>query len=340
MKKLFEVLAICCLSVLLLVACGGSSSIKVTGQNGAVYKSYQEACEANDFEAAHRFANELDSYDAYDYVFQKEAMYLLSLDDRQAEKRLIILLSEQPTGRIRHDGRCDFVTMMSIDLDNKDFVKTLTKQYQSSIDEKSFNKLYDYLTSQENDNNLELLMDLAKRTDEMKLLFSRISSTLDAEGLKQFIKQHPTAIDISKDFDMLSRLASLNDKEISASILTALAALESKTITWSRESGGTFDAKLDKHGNSDVERHMSYYKFYRDEVDDYNKICMNVLNIAISNQNKYLASQTLNYFKPNFRYTTTDVGGEKTKISVFDTDDDIKKAKAAYNEAVKSGVLK
>ena len=59
--KRIKFLSFCCIAVFLLTACGSSSSkneeekISVTGADGKEYTSYQEACRAGDFEAAHKF---------------------------------------------------------------------------------------------------------------------------------------------------------------------------------------------------------------------------------------------------------------------------------------------
>lgn len=63
MKKI-NLLALLCLTIG-FVSCGSSSSkneeekITVTGTDGKEYTSYQEACRAGDFEAAHKFLDVL-----------------------------------------------------------------------------------------------------------------------------------------------------------------------------------------------------------------------------------------------------------------------------------------
>ena len=101
--KRIKILNFCCVAVFLLTACGSSSSkneeekISVTGADGKEYTSYQEACRAEDIEAALKFVDkyeaqsmEFDEYDRYiqqnviaytsarDFVFNSEVQILFS----------------------------------------------------------------------------------------------------------------------------------------------------------------------------------------------------------------------------------------------------------------------
>lgn len=84
--------------------------------------NYRELCRINEFESAHRVLDELyNEYvnsdretgptnrakylDALDYIFNKEALYLFSLEDEQANKRITYLLTEIPVrGTCPSDG--------------------------------------------------------------------------------------------------------------------------------------------------------------------------------------------------------------------------------------------
>ena len=138
--KRIKILNFCCVAVFLLTACGSSSSkneeekISVTGADGKEYTSYQEACRAGDFEAAHKFldvlhdkyvegygeAHEYDSYQVRDVrekyhaalnaIFKQEMMFLASDGSEQAADKVVYLLTEIPEeGSAHPDGRYSWV---------------------------------------------------------------------------------------------------------------------------------------------------------------------------------------------------------------------------------------
>ena len=112
-----------------------SSVITVTGADGKEYTSYQEACAVNDFEAAHLYLAKMENMkakgysNAKQYVFKKEALYLMSIGDEGAKKRIIYLLKE--------DGDDKEIISMLIDLaianDDAEFVMTLVNQNNDGV---------------------------------------------------------------------------------------------------------------------------------------------------------------------------------------------------------------
>jgi hypothetical protein len=141
------------MAVFLLTACGSSSSkneeekISVTGAEGKEYTSYQEACRAGDFEAAHKFldvlhnkyvegygkAHEYDSYQVRDVrekyhaalnaIFKQEMMFLASDGSEQAADKVVYLLTEIPEeGSARSDGRYSYSDVTEGYRDGKEHV--------------------------------------------------------------------------------------------------------------------------------------------------------------------------------------------------------------------------
>jgi len=128
--KNFSYYFLCGIALIMLAACGSSSSkneeekITVTGANGKEYTSYQEACRAEDFEAALKFvdkyetqAMEKDEYDRYisenveayqaarDFVFNAESQYLLAIGSTEASDRVVFLLNSLPKkGKALQEG--------------------------------------------------------------------------------------------------------------------------------------------------------------------------------------------------------------------------------------------
>ena len=147
MKRMIK-LATCCLAIFLLSACG-EKKITVKGVDGTEYESYQECCAANDFTAAHQFLAKMEKYNepanelaaAKKIVFKKEALYLMSMGDEEAKKRIIYLLKEDENNVLQIPMLID----LAIDNDDADFVMALINQYGRSI--RSIPKLSSYLLS-------------------------------------------------------------------------------------------------------------------------------------------------------------------------------------------------
>lgn len=89
------------------------ADLSVNGEDGTKYKSYQAACEALDFAAAHEYVikmeeasekdktiEEEDISEAKEYVFKKEVTYLLLEKGEDGEKRALYYMKELPEERI------------------------------------------------------------------------------------------------------------------------------------------------------------------------------------------------------------------------------------------------
>ena len=120
------------MAIFLLSAC--SKKITVKGADGTEYESYQECCAAQDFQAAHQYLAKLENsggdgyYDAKEYVFKQEALYLMSNGDEADKKRLIFLLKEESGDEKYNDrinGHVAMLIDLSIDNDDEAFVKVL-----------------------------------------------------------------------------------------------------------------------------------------------------------------------------------------------------------------------
>ncbi len=153
MKQIKFLAAICC--VIAFFSCGNASNsnsedtITVKGGDGTEYESYQECCAVQDFQAAHLFLAKLQNSEkrrhelkeAKEYVFKQEALFLMSIGDETAQKRILYLLKEEG----ENNAMVDMLIDLAIDKDDADFVMTLAGQYS---DEKIDNtKLMSYLIS-------------------------------------------------------------------------------------------------------------------------------------------------------------------------------------------------
>lgn len=85
------------------------TEITVKGENGDKFHSYQAACEANDYEAAHTYVIKMeeasnndrtittnDILEAKEYVFKKEVTFLLLEGGNNATTRTLYLIKELP----------------------------------------------------------------------------------------------------------------------------------------------------------------------------------------------------------------------------------------------------
>jgi len=145
----------------------------VTGTDGTVYKTYQDACRAKDFEGANVFVERLlqeaqdggdfsDSWDEYhnaqDYVFDKEVRFLVAEGSEDASNRIIYLLTEIPVeGKKyaegvydmwygigteykkykewlpRYNQKCDAVLEIAILQKNKDLARKVLGMYKQNV---------------------------------------------------------------------------------------------------------------------------------------------------------------------------------------------------------------
>jgi len=164
----------------MLISCGSKSEepkekeeIIVVGENGKEYKSYQAACRAGDFEAAHEFVDKLqekatgadpvwskeiiEKYKAaQDYVFKQEMMYLAADGNEEASNKIIFLLTELPVegeklsegmheyyavsdneykGWVkRYNNKCDEILSLAIQNKNKYLAKKILSMFKENME--------------------------------------------------------------------------------------------------------------------------------------------------------------------------------------------------------------
>ena len=336
---------------------------RVKGADGQVYHSYQAACAAKDFTAAHKylvklkdkvddgFVEESDYYDAVDYVFKQECLYLLSMDDEEfATKRIVFLLKEaqaDDTDSENNDSRCDWLLDLAIDMDKEDFLKSLTKLYNEKISESALNKIIDYFYVQKGEVKSDFLISLLDRNDQLGLLINAALVNGNEKYAIELAKQYDKCIELD-DKNIISKLASKKDRSLSDAIIKALSAI---TIGGSPFSAGLhyyYDSDRDISKDTDKTSHFRY----ADDIANYNKQCESILNIAIASGNQYLAQKVLVQFreKPVFikgdRYGRNNIKAPDGTIIppelsyLYYSDEDKKSAQKKYQEAVRNGSFK
>lgn len=298
---------------MILVACG-EKKITVKGENGNEYESYQECCAAQDFQAAHQFLAKLqnsekrkgDLVEAKDYVFKQEALYLMSLGDDQAKKRIIYLLKEEG-GNL--NDRVSMLIDLAIENDDEEFVRTLANQLTSSSNLK--NAIH-FLVNKENPENFVFV----------RQLIEKVGVTLS-------------------DKELISELTSLNQKEISDALINLISKME---IEGTRVPKGQHDGW---ERRSDSSYYRGDYFTYIRSINNYNKACDNLLDIAINKGNDYVASNVLRMYKEDV-YNLDGGPGVKAPdgTSVYEgfyiyyTNDSRNNAQKRYREAKINGAFK
>lgn len=165
MKKNLVLVAIIGLVISTLCGCGikvkGADGIKVKGADGTEYESYQECCAANDYDAAHLFLTKMKNNiskiyesederayeEAKEYVFKKEALFLMSQGDDAAKKRIIYLLKEEGG----NDAHVSMLIDLAMENDDADFVNTLIKQYTREIEDEDIQKLFNFFVEKQDE---------------------------------------------------------------------------------------------------------------------------------------------------------------------------------------------
>lgn len=129
--------------------------IEVKGENGKDYDSYHEACNDYDFEAAHKYIDEMehasktdrtigddDIKEAYLYVFKKEVSYLMTEGDVD-DVKILYLIKELPINSWQVDKCCDFVIDMSIMLKKESLCKDVLELFEYEENKDKAKKKYE-----------------------------------------------------------------------------------------------------------------------------------------------------------------------------------------------------
>lgn len=187
MKNNLFLVAIIGLSVANLCSCGSKSTSSgegtVTSSDGKVYTNYQEACRANDFEAALTFVDKLeqeamerDEYNRYipdnverytsarDYVFNAEVQVLMDDGSQEASDRIIFLLNSLPQKGKKlpegHEGTDARTSICDKSAYNKDFAWYCETVY--SYNEKC-RQIMELCINQKNNYLAEKIVKLVKK---------------------------------------------------------------------------------------------------------------------------------------------------------------------------------
>ena len=234
--KRIKFLSFYCIAVFLLTACGSSSSkneeekITVTGANGKEYTSYQECCAANDYEAAHKYLavmkeNRDGNYaEAREYVFNQEALFLISMNDETSTKRLFFLLQEDANevdGKVR-DARCNTIIELAIKQNNQALVEQTIGMYNAKIESSLLRKIYEYLYKEGRNTDSNFIMNLLFRNEGIDLLVEDAIGSQDDELLIKILGKCGRS-SLSSTKKIIEYFVKKNNKKQIANIKTMLS---------------------------------------------------------------------------------------------------------------------
>ena len=195
MKRIVKLVALS-MGVTLLGACGfstesSSDHIAVTGAGDTKYESYEEACHAQDFEAAHKFLSAMKQAESDDYVtarefvFNQEALYLIAMNDEASTKRLFFLLQEDANevSNSTRDARCNTIIELAIKQNNQALVEQTISLYNDKIDSPVLRKIYEYLYKDGRNPDKNSMIDLLLKNNRIEMMVEDAISSNDDELL-------------------------------------------------------------------------------------------------------------------------------------------------------------
>ena len=221
--------------------------------------------------------------------------------------------------------------------------------YLMSQDNDAAKKRIIYLLKEEGNNNgqVEMLMDLAIENDDetfVKTLVNQFQKGYNGKGItamidylskkdtkeaKDYIRKYATDHFSLRNNTLVDLFVVTNEKEDADFILGKLTEAES-TITKRPKIGET--SFLGYYNTDDFDKSC---KDYSSSVKQYNGLCQKILGMAIKNKNLYLAQRVVSKFKTNIFCEK----GNYVRTVTVDSDE-VNAAKAALNEAIRSGAFK
>ncbi len=372
MKKNLVLLALIGFAMFTLCGCG-KEKLTVTGQNGQEYESYQECCAAEDFQAAHQFLAKMQNSDdwqgdlgeAKEYVFKQEALYLMSIGDAAAQKRIIFLLKEEGAS----DSRIDMLMDLAIDAEDEDFVKSLTKQYKNDISSDILRKIVEFLYIEKGEGNLDFVQTLLNRYNKNSLLLDAAVEKGDEDLVVSLAQQVSGSIDFPTFKGVMDFLELRNNNNYQRLFTTLASNVEDDELVEYATAKKQMTVVNNFH-ISELERDLkslldeSDFKIItkgiheddvsvdgpqcNERISRFNQKCIKVLRKAINYKQLKMANRAINLMKPNIVTYQGDSSNPKVdgvtvgyfQMYIQYVNSDINEAKNILNEAVRSGAFK
>lgn len=333
--------------ILAAVSCGddGPKKIVIKNKDGEKITSYQEACTMHDFETAHRFVAKMpesgypswDVNSAKEHVFREEALFLIAQGDEASKKRIMFLLKQDPE---RNDAYLNILVELAISQDDEDFVKTLTRQYNSEIPYSVLRKIVEYLYIDGSDKNLGFVTTLLNRYNQMGALLDGAVEKDNEQLVVTLAKQFKGDLDFTTFENVMNFLELKNNAEylpifnqLSSNVnndkmldyvienrllgdKVVISYLSKKISTMSvRTCPGVGKLKL-------LDGLPEQYQFYINEVENFNKTCKEMLSIVIKTKRQVAANYIISQMKPSLSFENlgdwAKVVEKTTNSSVYD----------------------
>ena len=182
----------------LLNSCGNNAGKSDNSEFGlGKYENYQEACHAQDFDAAHKILavlknNDADNYEeAREFVFNQEALYLIAQNDEVSTKRLFFLLQEDAneTDDNTRDARCNTIINLAIKQKNTELVEQTIGQYAGTISNNIMEQIYRYFYSEGNKADEDYLIELLKKHEGINIMVEDAIQREDDNLLRKIISK-------------------------------------------------------------------------------------------------------------------------------------------------------
>ena len=327
---------------LYFVSC--ENKFTVTGADGQVYENYQEACHAQDFEAAHKIlarmkeSNSNQYKEAREFIFNQEALYLIAQNDETSTKRLYFLLQEDANevGNAVRDSRCNTIIDLAIKQNNVPLVEQTINQYSGIINRSLMQRIYNFFYTEGRKTDRDYILTLLKKNKSVDVFVSDAAEQKDnallmyvidknalinSPNAAKIIAQYAKANNNKKLHDSL--LANLRTKNQWYSILEiGLANGDLTLIKQGYQNCGdkenAFSAIIsnqDAWANRSIMQYMLTLVTNEDQAESLVKICMKEDNAeAVVNITKKYSSK----FSESLRNTIMDYAISKNGTSFTD----------------------
>ena len=364
--RMIKAFAMIGIAIATLCSCGSKS---VKGADGKEYDSYQAACINEDFNAAYEWIEKNNgSEEDKDYVFNAEMLFLASQNTEEASNRILYLLSEFQipgtpvvpgreyegkeykeaknylAGIERFNNRCNNVLDLAIAQGNEKLACAVVALFKENFLfwEQPWRENIDIFDSGDaSDYYSRTHHDINKAKEKLEVAYKIfIKNAINSGDIDQVKRMVPIGLKVG-DSDLISQLASLKNKEISDEILNLISEFK---IKGSRVPSNIYDDVFDHYSSSYNKNYIDYIS----SINEYNKVCDQIFEIAISKGNDYLAKNVLLKYKEDV-YKLQGGSGVKTPDGkpfknnglyyVYYKYDSKNNAQKRYNEAVKSGAF-
>jgi len=219
---------------------------------------------------------------------------------------------------------------LALENDDEAFVKSLANQYDKRAAKEKLMKVMEYLNQKDTDENDKYLYGLFKKLEANDLLLEMAIKNHEME----FIKKYASDSLSLDNKTVLNRLAEIKDNQVSEIIIASL--LSEVTFNGTKPKVG----KRVGDRNSEFEAYVNAPEMYCGSVSRNNKICLEILSIAIKAKNLYLAKRAAENVKTNYIITYRNLTDDMNEYVTQEDNGERGEAQKMLNDAIKAGAFK